>query len=140
MTDAAQVRSNLIGIILTICAMAAFALEDGLIKYLSGALPTGQILILIGMGGTTVFATWAILAGHRYRRTDLFHPALIIRTLAELIGTCGFVASLALADISVISAIVQVNPLLVTLGAALFLGETVGPRRWTAIFVGMVGV
>ncbi len=140
MTDASQVRKNVIGILLMIGAMAAFAVEDGLIKYLAGSIATGQILILIGLGGTSVFAIWALAAGHRFQRAQVFHPAVIVRTLAELIGTCGFVASLALADISVISAIVQVNPLLVTLGAALFLGETVGPRRWAAIAIGMIGV
>jgi drug/metabolite transporter (DMT)-like permease len=38
------------------------------------------------------------------------------------------------------SAILQANPLAVTLGAALFLGEAVGWRRWTAIGIGFVGV
>ncbi len=140
MTDQNIVRDNLIGIGLMVVAMAAFAVEDGIIKYLSGALPTGQILILIGIGGTAVFSTWAWLKGLRLQRRMVTHPAMIIRTAAELMGTCGFVASLALVDISVISAIVQVNPLLVTLGAALFLGETVGVRRWTAIFIGLAGV
>jgi len=39
-----------------------------------------------------------------------------------------------------ISSILQANPLLVTLGAALWLKEPVGPRRWTAILVGLAGV
>ncbi|MGB1236064.1 MAG: DMT family transporter [Planktomarina sp.] len=135
-----QARNNLIGIGLMIAAMGAFAVEDGIIKILSGGLPTGQILILIGIGGTFVFTAWALAKGDSFERSKVLHPAVVIRTLAELVGTCGFVASLALADISVISAIVQVNPLIVTLGAALFLGEYVGPRRWAAIFIGMIGV
>ncbi|MEM6306847.1 MAG: DMT family transporter [Pseudomonadota bacterium] len=136
----ATVRQNLFGIGCMILAMAAFAVEDGIIKYLSADLPTGQILILIGLGGTAVFTLWAMAIGAKFKQSELQHPALIIRTLAELVGTCGFVASLALVDISVISAIVQVNPLLVTLGAALFLRETVGLRRWMAIFIGLGGV
>ncbi len=140
MNQPAQVRNNLIGIGLMVAAMAAFAVEDAIIKYMSATLPTGQLMILIGIGGTLSFTIWALAKGHRFEWAKITHPAMVIRTLAELVGTCGFVASLALVDLSVISAIVQVNPLLVTLGAALFLGETVGPRRWAAIFIGLFGV
>ena len=38
------------------------------------------------------------------------------------------------------SAILQATPLVVVAGAAIFFGETVGWRRWTAIVVGFVGV
>ena len=38
------------------------------------------------------------------------------------------------------AAILQTTPLMVTLGAALFLGEQVGWRRWIAICVGFAGV
>ena len=45
-----------------------------------------------------------------------------------------------LTPISSASAILQATPLVVTLGAALFLGDPVGWRRWSAILVGMFGV
>ena len=38
------------------------------------------------------------------------------------------------------TAILQVMPLAVTLGAAIFLGEPVGWRRYTAIIIGFIGV
>jgi drug/metabolite transporter (DMT)-like permease len=62
------------------------------------------------------------------------------RSLSE--AMCGFcmVQTLAVIPISTAAAILQATPLVVTLGAALFLGETVGWRRWTAIFVGLIGV
>jgi drug/metabolite transporter (DMT)-like permease len=42
--------------------------------------------------------------------------------------------------LSTASAILQATPLVVTLGAALFLGAQVGWRRWAAILVGLSGV
>jgi drug/metabolite transporter (DMT)-like permease len=39
-----------------------------------------------------------------------------------------------------VAAVFQITPLTITLGAALFLGESVGWRRWTAIGVGFIGV
>jgi drug/metabolite transporter (DMT)-like permease len=45
-----------------------------------------------------------------------------------------------LVPLSTVAAIFQVTPLVITMGAALFLGEQVGWRRWSAIFVGFIGV
>ena len=45
-------RENLLGIAFITLAMAAFAVEDSLIKLLSTRLSSGQILVMIGFGGT----------------------------------------------------------------------------------------
>ena len=42
--------------------------------------------------------------------------------------------------LSMTSALLQASPLVVTAGAALFLGETVGWRRWASILIGFAGV
>ncbi|MGV6839729.1 MAG: DMT family transporter [Planktomarina sp.] len=138
--DPQMVRANLIGIGFMTLSMAGFAVEDGLIKAMSERISTGQILIVIGGVGTIVLAAVTWLQGYRFYKSQLMHPTVLARTLAELIGTSGIVAALAFVDVSVISAIIQANPLLVTMGAALFLKEAVGPRRWTAIGIGLLGV
>lgn len=138
--DKTMVRANLIGIGFMIAAMAGFAFEDALIKSLSVHMPVGQVLIMIGVIGTIIWAIIARIQGVRFVRAHVLDPNMLARNLSELIGTCGFVAALSMIDISTLSAIIQVNPLLVTMGAALFLNETVGPRRWTAIFIGLLGV
>jgi drug/metabolite transporter (DMT)-like permease len=48
--------------------------------------------------------------------------------------------ALSTIELSLLSAIIQANPLLVTLGAAVFLGMPVGWRRLVAILIGLVGV
>lgn len=138
--DNLTTRGNLIGIGLMVLAMLGFAIEDSFIKVLSGGLPVGQVLIMIGIGGTTVFYLLARASGHRFDRAIITHPWVIGRTISELFGTAFFVLSLALVPIVLVSAIIQVSPLIVTLGAALILGEKVGIRRWSAIGVGLVGV
>ena len=131
---------NLRGAILMVLAMAGFALEDMFIKLLAGALPVGQILMLLGTGGAVIFALLARAKGDALFSRDLAHPAVILRNAGEVVGTLGFVAAIALIPISTASAILQATPLVVTLGAALFLGETVGWRRWLAVSVGLAGV
>lgn len=131
---------NLRGAALMVAAMACFATEDMFVKWLSGDLSVGLILLVLGVGGGGVFAIIAKAQGRALLGRDLWHRAVIIRNLGEMMGTFGFVTAIALTPLSSASAILQANPLAVTLGAALFLGADVGWRRWTAIGVGFVGV
>ena len=131
---------NLRGALFMSLAMAGFAVEDMFIKLLSGALPVGQVLVLLGVGGALVFGTIAHQRGEAVLSPALLTRAVIIRNLCEMVGTLGFVLSFVLASLSTASAILQATPLVVTMGAVLFLGEKVGWRRWTAIAVGFGGV
>jgi len=133
-------QANMRGILLLTLSMAAFAIEDALIKLASASLPAGQILLMIGAVGAPVFAAWGRAQGHRVLTRQVLSGALWLRNLFEVIGTLGFVTALTLIALSQASAILQATPIVVTAGAALFLGEQVGWRRWTAIMVGFCGV
>ncbi len=132
--------NNLNGILLVIASMAAFTLEDMFIKRLSGEIPVGQILIMLGIGSGSVFAAVAL-----YKRENLFasaawRGAALMRSVSEALGAMAFATALSLVDISTVAAVFQALPLVITMGAALFLGEQVGWRRWSAICVGFCGV
>ncbi|TVS03789.1 MAG: DMT family transporter [Rhodobacteraceae bacterium] len=131
---------NLRGAMLMALAMAGFSLEDMFIKLLADALPVGQILVLLGVVGALVFGLIAHRKGQPLVTPLLLTRAVIIRNLSEMIGTIGFVLGFVLASLATATAILQSAPLLVTLGAVLFLGEKVGWRRWSAIAVGFLGV
>jgi drug/metabolite transporter (DMT)-like permease len=131
---------NLRAILLMVGSMAGFAIEDMLIKYLALEMPTGQFLMLIGGGGGLIFALMAHRQGQQVLSADFLRPVIIIRNLGEVIGTLGFVTAIVLTPLSSASAILQATPLAVTLGAALFLNEAVGWRRWSAIGIGFCGV
>lgn len=131
---------NIRGIVLMVAAMAGFALEDMFIKRASGSLPTGQILVILGFGGTLVFGLMARRHGTRLVSRSAILPPVMLRHVGEVVGTLSFVTAISLVPLSLASAILQATPLAVTLGAALFLGEDVGWRRWSAIAVGLFGV
>ena len=131
---------NLRGSVLMVLAMLGFAVEDMFVKLMAGALPTGEILALLGAGGAVVFGVICIARGDRLFSRDVLHPMVLLRNGCEMVGTVGYVSAVVLTPISSASAIFQATPLFVTLGAALFLNETVGWRRWTAIAVGFAGV
>lgn len=135
-----QALDNLRGSLLMVLAMFGFALEDMFIKQMSGALPTGQILATLGLGGFIVFALVCRAQGAPLLQRDMLHPMVLLRNVGEIFGTIGYVTAVVLTPISSASAIFQATPLFVTLGAALFLREAVGWRRWVAIAVGFCGV
>ncbi len=131
---------NLRGIVLMVASMAGFAIEDMFIKWAAADVPTGQILLLLSVFGTPFFAILAWRQGARLWVREALHPAVVWRNVGEMLGSAGFVTALALTPLTSATAIFQATPLVVTLGAALFLGESVGWRRWTAILVGFCGV
>lgn len=131
---------NLRGAALMTFAMLAFAIEDAFIKVLSDAWSPGQIILALGLISAPVFAIVARLRGAPLLGATSAHPMVLLRNLCEAVGTAGFVTAIALIPLSLASAILQAAPLLVTLGAAVFLGQEVGWRRWTAISVGLAGV
>ena len=123
-----------------VAAMAGFALEDMFLKSAAHLLPVGEILMIFGTGGTLVFAVLCVR-----RRQRLLHPAILtgpilLRALFEVMGRLFYTLAIALTPLSSASAILQATPLVVVAGAALFLGERVGWRRWSAIALGFAGV
>ncbi len=120
--------------------MAGFAVSDLFIKLAASDLHISQIVTILGTGGAVIFGIWAYLRGDRLFSRDFLEPVVLARNLFDITGAAGFMTALSLAPISTASAVLQATPLAVTLGAALFLGETVGWRRWSAVLIGFLGV
>ncbi len=123
-----------------IAGMALFALEDALLKGASAHLPIWQILILFGAGGAMIFAAVALLRGANLLHRDVLSRPMKVRVLFEILGRMFYVLAITLTPLSAATVILQATPLVVVAGAALFFGETVGWRRWSAILVGLIGV
>jgi len=131
---------NLRGILFMILAMAGFAFEDLFIKTLSAHLPVSEIILILGSTGSIIFLIIALLQRAPIIHKDLLNRHVITRTVFELFGALFFVIAIALTPLSSASAILQITPLLVTIGAAVFFRENVGWRRWTAVLIGFIGV
>ena len=122
-----------------IIAMGCLTLTDLLIKIASQTLPIGQVMISYGVGSLIVF--WALLRikGESIRLSPLTNPTVVFRNIGDLIALNGMFLALVYVPLSTIGAVIQTVPILVTAAAALFLGERVGMRRASAIFVGFLG-
>ncbi|WP_375230051.1 DMT family transporter [Roseobacter sp. S98] len=84
------------------------------------------VVVAFAMLGPSIFATR--------------HPALQFgRGLLAVISAVCFIFAVKFVPLADAIAISFVAPFLVTAMGALFLGETVGPRRWAAVVVGFCG-
>ena len=133
-------RANLIGALWMVGAMAAFSIEDALVKGMTASLPVAQVLVLFGAGGAIVFAATAFLRDEPLFGADVLSRPMRVRVCFEIVGRLFYTLALALTPLSVTTAILQATPIVVVFGAALLFGETVGWRRWTAIVLGLIGV
>ena len=132
--------NNFKGILLMLIAMAGFKMEDLFMKKLSVNLSTGQILITLGIGSSLAFAIMAKIKGYNLTSKVFWTKGMVIRQFADGIAAVAFITALTLIPLSTVAAVFQATPLVLTMGAAFFLGETVGWRRWLAIIIGLIGV
>lgn len=132
--------NNLIGALWMTIAMALYASVDSFVKLAGQTLPLGQILLAVGLTGMIAFAAAALARGIAPLPGKVFRGAALLRALFDAAASSTIIAALGHVDLSLFTAIIQANPLLVVLGAALFLGESVGWRRYIAIATGLIGV
>ncbi len=127
-------------ILLMIFAMALLALSDVFIKLSSQVFSPGYVMFLLSVGGTLCFMVIAKWQGANLLSRDALHPWVLARSGLEIMGGLGLVLSIGVIPLSLFAAIMQMAPLVVTLGAAVFLKEPVGLRRWLAILAGIIGM
>lgn len=132
--------ANTRAIFLMTAAMAAFAISDAFINRAAETLPTGQILAITSALGLIPFLYRLVRIKEPVFSANIWNHAVMIRTAGEVLGSLGYVMALSLVPLATASAMLQAQPLAVTLAAAVFLRERVGPRRWTAVGLGFIGV
>jgi S-adenosylmethionine uptake transporter len=128
------------GILLMMAAMAGFILNDTFIKVASDDLPTGQIIFLRGLLATPLILLLAWRFGALAKLAALRNRFVGWRTVGEMGSTALYLTALFNMPLANATAILQIVPLITTAFAAVFLRERVGPRRWSAVTLGLVGV
>ena len=124
-------------VVLMLTGIFCFALMDAGAKFLTGS---------IGL----LMALWARYAGQSVivlmlvaRRKNVWkarHPYLqVARSVLLLSATGFFFSSIHALGIPMATALMELNPVLITLGGAFFLRELLGPQRIIGIAVSLVG-
>lgn len=133
--------SNLRAIAAMIASQASFIVNDTLIKLATRELPGGEAIFIRGLMALLMALAIAAafgLIGPWPSRSEA--PRIVLRNIGEIGSTFFYLFALFNMPMADATAILQFLPLAITAGAALFLGEPVGWRRWTATAVGLFGV
>lgn len=126
------------GIALMILAILFFTLLDATAKGLVQRYPAPQVIWARFLGQTLIVLL--ILRGRTMAMARTSHPGLHVwRAVFQVMTAAFFFTSLQYIGLAEATALTDTNPVLITLGAALFLGEKLGPRRIFGILAALTG-
>lgn len=136
-----QMSPAKLGALCATVAVVFFSVNDVAIKFLSGGYALHQVVLIRSVIGLLIIITviapltsgWAIARTKRFKMHMLRGLCVVFANMTFFLG----LAAMPLADAV---AIFFVSPLVITVFSVFFLGEVVGPRRWAAIAVGLIGV
>jgi len=130
---------NLSGAAIMLIAVASFSLMDASIKVLSPHYPAIQITALRGLASLPIAFLWVAVQGGLGQLVRVRFGLQILRGMLGILSLAGFTFGLRGLALSEAYSVFFVAPLLITLLAALVLGERVGRGRWVAIGIGFLG-
>lgn len=136
----ARTTDNVLGISCMLAAMGFFVVGDAVMKVMSMRLPTGETMFIRGVIAVALVWSLVMATGALPDVKNHLRWPLAWRTGADAGAAVCFQTGLSRLPFAETGAILQINPLLVTAAAAVFLGEKVGWRRWSATAVGLCGV
>ncbi|WCE02656.1 DMT family transporter [Pseudoxanthomonas sp. JBR18] len=125
---------------LMLCAVALFAVMDVGLKLLAARHAPLQVAALRGASSLPLVLAWALVTVGPRALLRVRWPLHLLRGVLSIGMMAGFVYGVARMPLSTAYALTFAAPLLVTALAGPVLNEHVGPRRWTAIVLGLLGV
>jgi drug/metabolite transporter (DMT)-like permease len=108
-------------------------------KLATQGLPPYEVLFLRGVAAAVWGLPLLLLLGYGGKAHMMFEPRVLLRNVMELAGVVAYVVALTNMPIAVAIALGQVTPLLLLLGASIFLGERIGSLRAMLIMLGFAG-
>ena len=133
-------NNNPRGIVLILLAMMVFSVQDGIMKHIFNFVSLYEVYLI----RTLVSFGLIIFFLKLTKKPIVFktqYPLLTsCRVILFFFGFSSFYISLTVLPLGTATALFFVTPFLITIFAHFFLNEEIGPRRWSAVAVGFVGV
>ena len=131
--------ARLAGIGLMLFAIFMFSFGDALGKYMVGTYAVGQLLWLRACAAVLVLAP--LIWKHRADFVRMERPRLqLLRVVLSTLEVAAFFLAVVYLPLADVITYWLACPVFVAALSAIFLGERVGWRRWTAILIGFLGV
>ncbi|MGY3266938.1 DMT family transporter [Lysobacter sp. HA35] len=126
-------------VLMMLAAVASFSLMDAGLKHLSAHYPAFEVAALRGAASLPFVLAWALHRGGIAPLLRVRWPLHLLRGAMGVAMMASFVYALKTLPLSTAYSIFFVAPLIVTALSVPILREKVGPRRWTAIAIGLLG-
>ncbi len=131
----------LTGILFAIGGTLIFSVNDVSIKFLSGGYALHQVILiraLVALAFILAVIHWSDRGWSQIRTSR--PKAHLLRVAIVMLSNVTYFTGLAVLPLADAVAVAYVSPIVITLLSIMFLGEKVGPRRWAAVTIGMLGV
>ncbi len=128
------------GATILVFGLFLFSIQDIIIKFFSDQYSVLQIVFVRGLVSMAVIALAIRLLWPGIAFISRRPRTAIARGLLGFASYLTYYMAVAAMPLAEVVAIVFTMPLFVTAMSALLLGEKVGIRRWSAVFVGFIGV
>lgn len=135
----AHSQSNLRGILLMVLAMGCFLANDTVLKLAMSSIPPLEALFLRALLAVLLGLPMMLVSGVLRQAPMMFRPSVLLRNVFELAAAAGYVFAIAHAPLADITALAQVSPVLVLLGAVLFFGDRIGRFSGVLVVVAFLG-
>ena len=119
-------------------AVFLFTVMDAIAKQLTQEVGLIQT-IWVRYTGQALLVFLIVLPRLREVAKSQYPKLQLLRSVVLMAATCLFFLSISKIGLAEATAIMDINPVLITLGAFLFLGEKIGPRRILGIIASMIG-
>ncbi len=133
-------RQSMRAALTMLAAIAVLSLMDAGLKQLSMHYPPFQVAALRGASSLPLVLVW-VMATTGLRPLFRARWSLqLLRGVLAVVMMSSFVYAIRTLPLTTAYTLFFIAPLLVTALSVPILGERVGPRRWTAIAIGLLGV
>src|ERR1700749_1094709 len=138
-TENDERSARLGGIALMLFSIFMFSFGDALGKYMVGTYAVGQLLWLRACAALLVLAP--LIWKHRADFVRMERPRLqLLRVVLSTLEVAAFFLAVVYLPLADVITYWLACPVFVAALSAIFLGERVGWRRWSAILIGFLGV
>lgn len=131
--------ARLAGVALMLLSIFMFSFGDAMGKFLVGTYSVGQLLFLRACAALLLLSP--LIWRQRHQFLQLERPLLqLFRVVLSTLEVAAFFLAAVYLPLADVITYYLAGPIFVTAMSAIFLGEKVGWRRWTAILIGFCGV
>lgn len=132
--------ANYRGILAMIGGSACFSANDAATKFVTQFLPVSEIVALRGCFALLIAFLVVAWRKEIFALPAIRHPYLMLRALIEAVIGVLAIYALSRMQIANFTAIILIQPFIMTAIGAIWFEEVVGWRRWMAVAAGFLGM